>query len=172
VRAATTRRAAASASGSRGEDRAHVLHRGISLGESFSGSCCCARRDDLRVEARELLGEREIGVGERVDARAVVQVAREHAPSCKSAPTSADPRQPLAQDPEALAVACAQAQRAARGDAPAIRRRAAASSRLALMPTATPRELAAGLRHEHQRSASRRHAIRSRHGTNSRRCRP
>jgi hypothetical protein len=75
-------------------------------------------RDDLRVEPRELLGEREVVVAERVGARAVVQV--QHAEHAALVQQRHRHRrldvEPLAHDPEALAVGlAAQAQRAALG---------------------------------------------------------
>jgi hypothetical protein len=72
-------------------------------------------RDDLRVEPRQLLREREIVLAERVGARAVVQV--QHAEHAAVVQQRHRQRrldvEPLAHDPEALAIGlAAQPQRA------------------------------------------------------------
>ena len=105
-----------------GEDRADLLDRGIARRLERERLVLLRARDDLRVEARELLGEREVVVAERVRARAVVQV--QHAEHAAVVQERHRHRrldvEPLAHDPEALAIGlAAQAQRPALGrDAP------------------------------------------------------
>ena len=98
------------------QDLAHLAHGRVARRLAAQIGVLLRARDDLRVDARELLGEGEVGLVERVGARAVVQVQHaQHAAvrEQRHAQRGFDV-EPLAHDAEARAVGlAAQPQRAA-----------------------------------------------------------
>ena len=101
--------------------RAHLAHGRVARGLVAQGFVLLGARDDLGVEMRELLAELEVGVGEGVRARRVVQVQdAEHAAVVdqRHAQRRLDV-EALAHDVEGLAIRlAAQAQRARVGRDP------------------------------------------------------